>query len=494
VSNNKVRVSLCMIVRNEEENLAACLDPVASLFDEIVIVDTGSTDATREIARHFTPCVYDFPWCDDFSAARNESLRHASGDWIFWLDADDRIRPPQVERLRRVIEQLDDRPRVMRMETVLLPPTPQDEPEHTSHARLFRRHSKLHWRGRVHEQLWPDFATLGYECVFTDVQIEHLGYMNQAITFCKLRRKLRLLRMDYAVNPSDSSTLFHLGMSLMCMRQFEEAQAILCQLTDSEIGSSDYSRWSFNGLSRLSLSAGKPKEALRFASRGLLYCPNDGPLLFSQANAFFTLENYNAAAGALEQLISTSETRAPQFNTPALLRTKLAPRMLGSVLRLLGRFSEAETTLVNVLRDFPTDAKTLYHLGLLYLDLRNPAALGSMVTNLFKIPGGSFEAGLLAALWHIRQGNPSLAGPIIENLIEMEPHAPVPRMLRAEWLSKMHAPWDEKIRALRDILRIQPENIEAQRWIDRLMEVRPAAAPPVLCPTVAPANPFAVTG
>jgi tetratricopeptide (TPR) repeat protein len=494
VSINKVRVSLCMIVRNEEENLAACLDPVAHLFDEMVIVDTGSTDASREIARRYTPRVYDFPWCDDFSAARNESLRHASGDWIFWLDADDRIRPPHVERLRRVIEQLDDRPRVMIMDTVLLHSQPQDEPEHVSHARLFRRHSQLHWRGRVHEQLWPDFGTLGYECVFTDVQIEHLGYVDPALSIRKLRRKLRLLRMDYAVNPNDPSTLFHLGMSLICTRQFEEAQTILCQLTASEIGSSDYSRWAYNGLCRLSLSIGKLQEALRFASRGLLNCPSDAPLLFSRANAYFALEDYNAAAGALVQLISSPEQKTPQFDTPVHLRMKLAPRMLGSVLRLLGRFLEAETTLLNVLRDFPTDAKTLYHLGLLYLDLRNPTALSSTVTNLFKIPGGSTEAGLLAALWHIRQGNPSLAGPIIENLIAIDPHAPRPRMLRAEWLSKMNAPWDEKIRALRDILRIQPENIEAQRWIDRLMEVRPAAAPPALCPMPAAAMPIAVTG
>ena len=216
--------------------------------------------------------------------------------------------------------------------------------------------------------------------------------------------------------------------------------------------------------------------------------------MFSQANAFFTLEDYNNAAGALERLISCPEQKTPQYDTPAHLRTKLAPRMLGSVRRLLGRVSEAETSLLNVLRDFPTDAKTLYHLGLLYLDLRNPTSLGSVVTNLLSIPGGSSDAGLLAALWHLRLGKPSLAGPIIENLIAIDPHAPLPRMLRAEWLSKMNAPWDEKMRALRDILRIQPDNIEAQRWIDRLMEIRPTAAPPVLYPSPAAAMPLAVPG
>ena len=92
-----------MIVRNEGHQLADCLSPVAELFDEIVVVDTGSRDDTREVARRFTGNVFNFPWCDHFSAARNESLRHADGEWIFWLDADDRISPENIAQLRELI-------------------------------------------------------------------------------------------------------------------------------------------------------------------------------------------------------------------------------------------------------------------------------------------------------------------------------------------------------------------------------------------------------
>lgn len=80
-----------MIVRNEEQTLGPCLASVRDLADEIVIVDTGSTDRTRELARAAGARVFDFPWVDDFAAARNESLRHATGSWILWLDADDRL-------------------------------------------------------------------------------------------------------------------------------------------------------------------------------------------------------------------------------------------------------------------------------------------------------------------------------------------------------------------------------------------------------------------
>ncbi len=94
------RVSLTMIVRDEEQNLPACLESVTGLFDELVLVDTGSTDRTVEIARSFGAKVFNFPWVGDFAAARNAALSHASGDYAFWLDADDRVEPEERDRLR----------------------------------------------------------------------------------------------------------------------------------------------------------------------------------------------------------------------------------------------------------------------------------------------------------------------------------------------------------------------------------------------------------
>lgn len=84
-----MELSLCMIVRNEEATLARCLESVTGAVDEIVIVDTGSADGTKEIALRYTDKVIDFPWRDDFSAARNEAFAHAAKPYLLWLDADD---------------------------------------------------------------------------------------------------------------------------------------------------------------------------------------------------------------------------------------------------------------------------------------------------------------------------------------------------------------------------------------------------------------------
>ena len=85
------KLSLCMIVKNEEKFLAGCLESVKNIVDEIIIVDTGSTDKTIEIANSYNAKVYHFEWKNDFSLARNESIKHATGDWILILDADERL-------------------------------------------------------------------------------------------------------------------------------------------------------------------------------------------------------------------------------------------------------------------------------------------------------------------------------------------------------------------------------------------------------------------
>ncbi len=102
-----IEISLCMIVKNEEKTLARCLDTVKDLVDEIVIVDTGSTDNTKKIARKYTDKVYDFKWCDDFSKARNFSFSKATKDYIMWLDADDVILEKDRIKLKTLKENFD---------------------------------------------------------------------------------------------------------------------------------------------------------------------------------------------------------------------------------------------------------------------------------------------------------------------------------------------------------------------------------------------------
>lgn len=97
-----ITISLCMIVKNEESVLETCLSSVKNIVDEIIIVDTGSTDNTKSIAKKFNTKFYDFEWCNDFAKARNYSFSHATKDYILWLDADDILPEKDVEKLKNL--------------------------------------------------------------------------------------------------------------------------------------------------------------------------------------------------------------------------------------------------------------------------------------------------------------------------------------------------------------------------------------------------------
>ena len=98
--------SLCMIVKNEEDVLERCLNSVRELVDEIIIVDTGSEDGTKQTAERFTDQIYDFQWGDDFAAARNFSFARASGDYLMWMDADDVLPESSLRLLAEKKEQI----------------------------------------------------------------------------------------------------------------------------------------------------------------------------------------------------------------------------------------------------------------------------------------------------------------------------------------------------------------------------------------------------
>lgn len=145
-------ISLCMIVKNEEAILARCLDSIADLMDEIIIVDTGSTDRTREIASHYTDQIYDFPWNNDFSAARNFSFSKAQMEYIYAADADEVLDSFNRERFARLKEVLLPEIEIVQMKYVT--ETAFDTVLNTQkeyRPKLFKRLRTFTWVDPIHE-------------------------------------------------------------------------------------------------------------------------------------------------------------------------------------------------------------------------------------------------------------------------------------------------------------------------------------------------------
>lgn len=148
-----ITISLCMIVRNEEEGLADCLSTVQGIADEINIVDTGSTDRTKEIAAQFTDRIFDFEWIDDFSAARNYAFSKATKRYILWLDADDRIKEKDRQLLLKLKKKLS-----LDVDSVSMPyhlsfDASGNVTSSLRRNRLVRRDRNFTWIGPVHEYL-----------------------------------------------------------------------------------------------------------------------------------------------------------------------------------------------------------------------------------------------------------------------------------------------------------------------------------------------------
>lgn len=168
-----VTISLCMIVKDEEDNLSRCLDSVKNIADEIIIIDTGSSDNTKEIASKYTENVFDFQWIDDFAAARNTAFSKATMDYILWLDADDVIEEEDYKKFMELKATIDLSVDSVTMNYNLA----FDEYGNVSFSsrrnRLVKRERKFRWIGAVHEYLEVYGNIIHSEIAITHKSIAH---------------------------------------------------------------------------------------------------------------------------------------------------------------------------------------------------------------------------------------------------------------------------------------------------------------------------------
>ncbi|MGN1077512.1 MAG: glycosyltransferase [Candidatus Gallimonas sp.] len=213
-----IKLSLCMIVKDEEEVLARCLESVSAYVDEIVIADTGSTDKTKKIARSYGARVFGFAWREDFAAARNFAFSKAEGDYLMWLDADDYISPENGNRLAALKERLALEPADMVMCPYDVAFDEQGAPTCTFfRERIVKRDVGYLWEGRVHECIAPRGKVIR-----SDFRVFHLGSEKE-----RGPRNLHIYQRwakEETLSPRD---LFYYGRELYYNRLYTEAIAVL---------------------------------------------------------------------------------------------------------------------------------------------------------------------------------------------------------------------------------------------------------------------------
>jgi GT2 family glycosyltransferase len=281
----RARTSLTLIARDEQENLPRCLESIRGVFDEIVVVDTGSLDRTKEIAEGFGAQVFDFPWIDDFAAARNVALAHATGELVFWLDADDVIDPPQREKLRDLIDRLDpDRPAAYVVRCACDPGSDGSGGQTVvDHIRLFPCRDDVRWTYRVHEQILPALQQARIPVRWTDLVVRHTGYTDPALRARKLERDTRILHAELNERPEEPFLLFNLGAVAIERQEWRTALDYLSRSLARSAPSDSITRKLFALIARAHQMLGDTGAALRTCAEGLSIHPEDAELLFRQA-------------------------------------------------------------------------------------------------------------------------------------------------------------------------------------------------------------------
>lgn len=281
-------VSLAMIVKDEEQTLARCLESVRGCVDEIVIVDTGSTDATWEVALRYTDRIFSLPWPDHFAKARQYAFDQATGDWVFWLDADDEVRGADDIRQLAASAAPDiggfywryicDRDRWGN-------PTCDFWRE-----RLVRNDGSFRWQGRVHETL---VAAREWQMPQSElVVVEHRSPPERAAA--RGPRNLRLLQRDYEESAGSPSPrlLFYLGKEYAGLGEVDAAVETLQQCAAASTWA-DERYLAYMELSALLRRSERYEDAIQADLSALKVCPHWPNAYFSLAQTYYFLQDWH---------------------------------------------------------------------------------------------------------------------------------------------------------------------------------------------------------
>lgn len=362
--NVGVKLSACLIVKNEEKNLDRCLRSLQGIADEVVVVDTGSVDRTVEIAESYGATIGHFEWTNDFAAARNESLRLATGQWALWIDADEEV----AEGSKKAIFEGLIRPQFggyfIRIVNFMSAESDANQYVHTP-VRLFRRLPSVCFEGRIHEQVIPSLKELELPCAtLSNATLNHYGYQPEAMAEKdKLNRTVSMLEREVEESPTDPFHWFNLANAYSVGRSPEKAaqaayQAVCLMDNEAPYGAVAYQILA-SSLNSQGLSDDAIKVCVEAVERGF------GVIIvhFELAHALFKRRQYNEALAAIDDVIDMAW---PQGLTGDFgVKTHKSHVLKGQILTALGRLEEADEALAYALGVDPTFPLALFAAGCL---------------------------------------------------------------------------------------------------------------------------------
>ncbi|NSW83486.1 MAG: glycosyltransferase [Syntrophothermus sp.] len=383
------KLSVCMIVKNEAELLPRCLASIREVADEIVIVDTGSTDNTPEIALMNGARLFKIRWPEDFAAARNFALDQATGDWILIIDADEELNPNDKAKILKLLYTEGIEGFCFQIVNFYGQEAGPDFMTDIA-CRLFRNRPCYRFKRTLHEQVVDEIiAYSGPSSVkIANVQILHYGYLTPiAARKKKLERNLPIVQKALALDPENRFLYYSLGVELLNAGRYDEALLNLERCYQPGLSySSDVVLKKIVCLKEMSRFA----EALALIEESLVHYPQFTDLVFLQGEIFFQLGEYEKAASCFQQCLQMGDAPLIYCGTNGMGNFR-AWDYLGQTLESLGQDLEAEQAYQQALIANPKYHQPLYRWARLlrrrqtatevadtlknYIDLSDPSAL-----------------------------------------------------------------------------------------------------------------------
>lgn len=260
-----MRISACVIVKNEEKNLPRWLENMKQFADEMIVVDTGSEDRTAELARAAGARVYDFPWNDDFAAAKNYAIKQAKGDWITFLDADEAFSPETVGRVRPLLKRIDRENKKIVGVICKLINFDEDRDYRIINAifqlRIFRNSPKIRYMGAIHERIVDRDAAKHLNFSTTDLVIHHTGYSSNRVTE-KFRRNLAMLQAKEEQEGESEMDAFYFSECYIGLGEYDKALPYAQRVVDAGDSYMGREGAEYHQLIHLKIHAGAKEEEI----------------------------------------------------------------------------------------------------------------------------------------------------------------------------------------------------------------------------------------
>jgi tetratricopeptide (TPR) repeat protein len=347
-----IKLSACLIVKNEEKHLDRCLASVKPLVDEIIVVDTGSTDQTVKIAEKYGATVGHFEWCDDFAAARNESLRLATGNWILWIDADEELDPISFDQMREALIRPQFAGYYIQIINLMDANVDASRYVHTA-VRLFRNIPSVRFTGRIHEQIINGFRDLGLvPATLTKAAILHHGYQAADMTAKnKIERTISMLEKEVLETEEEPFHWFNLANAYSVAMRPQDAEKAAQRCVALITKDAPYGPALFQILTSSLTAIRRAPEALHFCEvaveRGYDSIINQ----FERSHALYEMGRYDEALAGIDH--SMTMDWPIDLIGDIGIKTYKSHVLRGQILCALGRYKEAEESLDFALEKHP---------------------------------------------------------------------------------------------------------------------------------------------